>query len=254
MNQTSRIGIVGILKLDGVYDAWNEVLELWEGLCESWVKMYKTDSLWIASFYGHTQLLHKMKECDPINLRKNLNQGNVEYFGRTPLIVAVERDHWETAKFLIETGADEDIPDFTLNRPIHLVKSGRMAEILQYNDKLNSSGLSALEIALEALSTDTLKIFIKNEIKVPLEKLLEAAVKAKSDQSIHFLARHYVIKSFSGDLLIKAVENGSYEVFKYLIANNCPIPDDCLQVARSVGNVGILRYLEKQHKNNETEK
>lgn len=254
LNPTSRIGIVGILKLDGVFDAWNEIIVLWKGLSDSWIDRYETDSLWMASYYGHIQLLQRMKKLDPTNFGKALNQGNVEYFGRTPLIAAVERDHCETAKFLIESGADDDIPDFALNRPIHLVKSGRMAEIINYSEKLNSLGHSAIEIALEAHRIDALNVFINNEIKVPLEKLLEAAVKAKSDKSIDFLARHYVIKSFNGDLLMKAVENGSYEVFKYLISRNCPIPDDCLQVAKTAErNVGILRYLEKHHKKQEPE-
>lgn len=248
LNPTSRIGIVGILKFDGVYEAWNAVFEQWKELCVCWISKYECDSLWIASFYGHSHLLKRMKEHDPSNFSKNLNQGNVEYYGRTPLIVAVERDHYDTAKFLIESGADEDIPDFALNRPIHLVKSGKMSEILKYSEKANSSGLSAIEFALETLRIDALHVFIKNEIKVSLEKLLDAAVKAKSDKSIDFIARHYVIRSFNGDLLMKAVQNGSYEVFKYLISKSCPIPENCLQVARSVGNVGILRYLEKHNK------
>ena len=247
LNPTSRIGIIGILKLDGVNEAWNETTEVWKGLSNSWSEKYESDcdSLWIASFYGHLCLLKNMGKLNPIEFKKKLNQGKVDYYGKTPLAVAIERDHYETAKFLIECGADEDIPDFTLNRPIHLVKSGKTAELLKYNEKLNVLGLSAIEIALEAQMLDAVKVFIKNPVDIPIEKLLEAAVKAKSDKSIDFLARHYIIKTFDGNLVMKVVENGSYEVFKYLVSKKCPIPGNCLQVARTVGNVGILRYLEK---------
>ena len=253
LNPTSRVGIVGILKLDGVYEAWNEILEQWTTLRCSWNDKYETDCahLWSAAYYGHVDLLGRMKTRNPAGFTKNLNQGRIDYLGRTGLAVAVERDNYATVKFLIESGADEDIPDFALNRPLHLVKSGKVAELLKYNENLNASGLTAIEIALEAHRLDVIKVFIKNGTNVPLEKLLEAAVKAKSTGPIDFLARYYVIKEFEGDLLRKSIENGSYEVFKYLIGKKCPIPEDCLKLARLVGNVGILRYLEKKHTRND---
>lgn len=247
MNHTSRIGIVGILKLDGVYEVWNEIIEMWKSLCYSWIEKYERDCLylWTASFYGHTDLLKRMISCNPAEFAKYLNQGRVDYLGKTALAVAVERDNYETARILIESGADEDIPDFCLNRPLHLVKSEKMAELLKYHEKPNAAELTAIEIAVEEQRIEVVKYFISNCPTVSLKKLLLAAAKAKSDKSIDFLTRHYVIKTFESDLLMKSIENGSYEVFKYLIRKGCAIPENGLEVGRTVGNVGILRYLEK---------
>ena len=64
LNQTSRIGIVGILKLDGVQEVWIEIMEIWKSFCCSWIEKYEKDCLylWTASFYGHTDLLKRMNE------------------------------------------------------------------------------------------------------------------------------------------------------------------------------------------------
>lgn len=251
LNPMARTGIVGILKLDGVYDAWNKVLEELKKMRDDWMKKYEDDCkyLWSASYYGHFDLIKEMFKKTEKDFPKILNQGNVEHFGRTPLTVAVERNHLELVKFLLEIGADEEIPDFCLNFPIHFVKSWEIAKLLKYNEKLNVSGFSAIEIVLETQKLDFIKEFIiNNNVKVPKEKLLKAAIKAKNSKSIEFLAHHYVIKTFSSDHLMTSIENGSYEVFKFLIGRKCPVTEECLGLAQSVGNEGILRYLEKYFK------
>lgn len=264
LNQSSRIGIVGILKLDGVHEIWNEILVKLKFYQESWIQKYENDSkfIWPCAFYGHFDLLKRIleryKEGNYVNRCGCLKSG------KTPFIVAVERDHKEIVELLMSKGADQDIPDFTLNRPIHLVKSEEVANLLEYNDKENASGLTAIESAIINQRIDVIKVFIY-KTKLDIERLLFAATVSNSDKSISYLLRRrrntfdsddadYIINSKGNDLLMQSVQNGAYEVFKYLKAQKFEINyerrnnenENIMQISRRVGNIGISRYLEKK--------
>jgi ribosomal protein L30E len=258
LNQSSRIGIVGILKLDGVYEIWNEIKEELKELQNSWIQKFENDPklIWSCAFYGHFDLLKRiMENCKERN-GLYINQACFKT-GKTPLLVSVERDHLEVVKLLIENGADPDIPDFTLNRPIHLCKSEAMANLLEYIDKENASGFTAIESAVINQNIDVIKVFI-SKTKIDPKRLLFAATIPNSDKPISYLLKNQKFDTINHmDLLMKSVQNGSYEVFKFLISQKREIDyerrnsDDetILEISKRVGNIGISRYLGKDFNN-----
>lgn len=258
INQISRIGIVGILKLDGVYEIWNEIIEDLKILKDSWIQKYENDPkfIWPCAFYGHIDLLNRIT-TDP---KMFINQGCFKT-GKTPLIVAVERDHFECVKWLIENGADEDIPDFTLNRPFHLCKSKAVASLLKYTDKENASGLTAIETAIINQRIEVIEVFLE-KTKIDSKRLFHAATIPNSDKSISFLFKKLKINHNPMDLLMKTVQNGSYEVFKFFITKKVEIDyetknsddENILELSKRLGNVGISRYLEKDYKTKKVNK
>lgn len=267
VNPSTRIGIIGILKLDGVLEAWkNKVLVELCQLKSSWIQKYESDSdcIWQCCQYGHVDVLKMVYSFDQLKFKMCVNQGSFGNGGKTPLMVAVQRDHYEVVRFLIEEiGADEDIPDFALNRPVHVVVSDRIAKLLKYSGKINAAELNPIETALMNDQIEVVKVFLNND--QDNKKLLIAATKSKTDKSIKFLKDtlkimdlNFLVKNSGNNLLMEAVENshnGSYEVYKYLISSGGVEIDlnrvnnnneNILNIAERVGNKGILRNLKKR--------
>lgn len=189
--------------------------------------------------------------------------GGIFSTGKTPLFVAVERDHYNFVALLIDVGADQDIPDFKLNKPIHVIQSERIASLLEYNDKTNASGLTAIESVIKNQRIEVIEVFIDNT-KMSLEKLFFAATVSNSSKVISFLFNNLTLVDFNhvtnekgNDLMMQAVGNGSYEVFKFLIAKKFSIDyrrrnidnENITDISKRIVNVGIFRYLEKEFKN-----
>lgn len=256
LNQSSRIGIVGVLKLDGVHEFFNEILDQLKILQESWIKRYESNaSVLDCTFYGHLDLLQRKFELNEQDLIGGVNVGCFKT-GMSPLMIAVDRDHLKIVQFLIEKcNADQDIPDFALNRPFHLVKSLEVAKLLNACDKKNAAGLFPIEVAIINERIEVLSVLLES---IADDKVLLASTRCKSDKSIRFLHNKLGIDmNLKGNfLLTEAVENGSYEVFKYLIGSKIEIDftilngrnENIIDIARRVGNVGILRYLKKHVK------
>ena len=165
-------------------------------------------------------------------------------------------------EFLIqELHADENIPDFALNLPIHVVKSANAAKLLKFNQRCNAAGKNVIELAAENGRIEVLEYFysMHNDF-IDISKLLFAAVRCKKSSSIEFVTKKLKISNYGtftndkgNDLIMEAVENGSYEVFKTLIGQNYTInyelKNNCgegiLEIANRIGNQGISRYLTK---------
>ena len=147
--------------------------------------------------------------------------------------------------------------------PIHLVKSEKIASLLDYSDKENASGYTAIETAIINQSIEVVQVFI-DKTKIKPERLLFAATITNSDKSIKFLVKtlcsvdlNTIRNSKGNDLFMQTVENGSYEVFKFLISQKMRIDyekknkneENIMEISKRVPNVGIQRYLEKHYEN-----
>ena len=272
MNKSTRIGIVGLLKLDGVLESWKTALEEHASLNESWRMSHESslDCIWTCSFYGHIEILRSIFQSSQLNAKAKLNQGCFKT-GKTPLMIAVERDHYEIVKFLLEEcEADQDIPDFALNRPGHVVKSDRIANLLIFTNKTNASGLTPIEVAIINDRVEVIKVALKKGVQegqdFDTNNLLFKATRSTTEKSVQCLQETLHISEFDSfincsngnNLLMESVENGSYEVFKYLIVRGgCKIDfnhrnkngETITEIAERIGNVGISRHLASKIKN-----
>lgn len=265
LNSSTRIGIVGLLKLDGVNETWNEITVEWEKLKASWSLKYEADCdcIWKCCYYGHVDILKKIYTATKGDQFKVIVNRGCFQTGRTPLFVSVQRDHYEIVKFLLEeTCADEDIPDFSLNRPAHVVSSGRIAELLKFTSKPNAAGLTPIEVAIVNGHIDVIKTFLKQS-EIPNVKLLFTATRSRTDKSIKFLLDKFKFdygnlkaeqNEEGNSLLMESVNRDSYEVYKYLIAAGFEIDfsmtnvnnENILEIAQRTGNKGILRHLQSR--------
>jgi ankyrin repeat protein len=266
---SARIGVVGILKLDGVHELWNNSLVQLKLLQESWIVRFKNvpEMLWMAAFHGHLHLLKSMLSSEQsADMKLYMNRGNSLNMGKTPLIVAVERDHFEVVEFLLQNGADQDIPDFALNRPCHYARSGPVATLLEYSHKLNASGRTALEVSLINGACDVANVLLSmTSLSTDhIERLFFCSTRSRTFDSIRLLSEKFknfpidsIRNSIGNSLLMESVRHGSYEVFKFLTAHGDYLDfsifnlenQTIMDISSTSPNVGISRYLEKQYKN-----
>lgn len=283
ISDSARIGIIGILKFDGVFEVWNQIIEDLKNLKDSWIERAVTvndnddlhKSIWWSSYHGHIEVLEKLNETNQDKFKSQINRGDPEFMGKTPLIVSVERNHVETIKFLLDKGADQDIPDFAMNRPVHLIKSAEIAEIFDFSNSAvllikNAAGFTAIEMAIVTENLDVLQvIFEKNShlIEDRKNKHLFLSARNRNFKVMNFLLNKYFENNLfekelnpdnGNSLLMESVQNNSYEVFKYLVSkttinfdyvnyNNETIWDICQNNQNQ--NIGITRYLEKRKRN-----
>ena len=281
ISDSARIGIVGILKFDGVFEVWNQIIEDLKHLQDSWIERVVTvkdnddlhKSIWWSSYYGHVEVLEKLNETNHDQFNSQINRGNPEFMGKTPLIIAVERNHLQTVKFLLKNGADQDIPDFAMNRPVHLIKSAEMAEYFDFSILSvalikNAAGFTPIETAIVAENLEVLQVICEQNIHViedQKNKHLFLSTRNRNFKVINFLLNKFYKKNLfekelypenGNSLLMESVQNNSYEVFKYLVSktaidfdyvnyNSETIWDIC----QKNQNIGIKRYLEKRKRN-----
>ena len=280
VSESARIGIVGILKLDGVFEVWNQIIEELNDLKDAWLERVVTVedindlhiTIWWSSYYGHLEVLERLKEKNMDYFKLQINRGNPEFMGKTPLLVSVERNHVNVVKFLLEIGADQDIPDFSLNRPVHLIKSSEMAKLFDFSNlsALNAAGFTGIEMAILNENLDVLQVIFekKNDIiayQSCKSKYLFLSTRNRNFKIVNFLLNIFkylqndlIIKEFNSvngnSLLMESVQHNSYEVFKYLVSKttidfeyvnykNETIWDICQSSNNK--NIGISRYLEK---------
>lgn len=267
LSPSAKISVVGIRHFDGVEDDWKSISRLSSSLQNEWSKaMAESKSyvngmgeswIWLCAYYGHV-FDHVQDESVPFV--NSIHPRN----GMSPLAVAVLRNHIEVARALLKANADQLIPDFGLCYPLHYAQSCEMASLLDYHEKRNASGLTALEYSVFHGIVAVAMVYIKKAMSVQFLNLLFLSSHCKNTEMFEFvlsqsLLRKDVLLSAVDEndntLLMRAVREDSYEVFKFVgnllgwehvdLRKTNSSGQTILDIASKTQNSGILRKLEK---------
>ncbi|XP_076641512.1 uncharacterized protein LOC143352698 [Halictus rubicundus] len=117
--------------------------------------------------------LHECLECGALNtallLVPHTSTGIMSRYGETPLHIACRKNYPDMVAKLLEQGEDPSVQDAGGNTPLHLASARGFHQIvsllvtspLAQLEKLNSEGLTALQVAAESGFINAVKLLLK---------------------------------------------------------------------------------------------
>ncbi len=261
---SAKVSLIGIRHFDGAEEEWKQIQLLVERLRSEWLQAMVSakeyvnaigQSLtWLAAYYGLNEVIEKMDSLCHVN---SVNPAD----GTSPLIVAIQRSHKNSVKQILSCKADQLIPDFSLNFPLHHASTASIVELLDYHERKNAAGLSPLESSIKNGRIQVAQVFLKKAVNVSYSKLLFLACQSPNPKMLEFLSSKaevdlgFLTDETGNNLLMKTVDVNNYENFKFisnligwnridLKQTNCD-GSNIFQLATKHGNVGIQRKLDK---------
>ena len=265
---SAKVSVVGLRHFDGVEEKWKHIQDLVKrlrnewiesmGLAKDYVNGFGQSLTWLCAFYGHDAVFDRLG-----NAVCNINRVN-PLDGSTPLMVAVQRSHVNVVRNLLTLKADQHIPDFSLNLPLHMVQDSVIAKLLDYHEKKNASGLTALESSVTHGVISVTEVLLERAQDVSFTKLLFLGCHCKSSKMIQFLLSRKCVSQADllslrdeqgNTLLMRTVTLSNYELFKFVGSllgwdniewNHSNFDgNDIFKLSATINNVGIQRKLEK---------
>ncbi|ETO29649.1 ankyrin repeat protein [Reticulomyxa filosa] len=201
-----------------LYELIKRVLRIAPELRYSKIKSTQVNTITIAAQTGDVELLRILlsfnrTEDSSYPLLKWINErANAKVFGVTPLLMAAQNGFEDVVQFLLENGADPNLPLTEYDTTPLFVASERgwikVVQVLmefnfskhdsQYSDidvqKSSKEGLTAVHIACHQGHVDIVKFFFKKGITIAVQYNAKGEVRHLSDNDIDSFCSHLSTK------------------------------------------------------------